>query len=230
LDARLPSNVRVVPILLIAIVGMIIITSQSPEAFAGAGGWEDKDNDGYSTFQGDCDDEDPERYPGHGCNYSDVEEKTDALKAKVQDLVEKKKDANKLTKKLVNVIKALNPFDTTEESIEKLLKDTNNLLMKEKITTDEHNALVTAIQTGDAENIKGVLAGIDLGGRDLKRLTKTIDKLNPDLSPDIGKACKELDGFNIGVNNLFDKDKLTVTEKDALIVDAEAIKTSLECV
>ncbi len=36
------------PILLIAIVGMIIIISQSPEAFAGAGGWEDKDNDGFS--------------------------------------------------------------------------------------------------------------------------------------------------------------------------------------
>ena len=228
MDDRLPTNVRVVPILLIAIVGMIIIISQSPAAFAGAGGWEDKDNDGYSTFQGDCDDEDPKKYPGHGCNYSDVEEKTDALKAKVQDLVEKKKDANKLTKKLENVIKALNPFDTTEESIEKLLKDTNNLLMKEKITTDEHNALVTAIQTGDAENIKAVLAGIILNDKDLRKLTKTIEKLY--LFPDIGKAFKELDGFIKEVNKLFDKDKLTVTEKDALIVDAEAIKTSLECV
>ena len=54
------------PILLIAIVSMIIITSQSPAAFAGAGGWEDKDNDGFSTFQGDCDDNDPEVYPGMG--------------------------------------------------------------------------------------------------------------------------------------------------------------------
>ena len=54
------------PILLIAIVGMIIILSQSPEAFAGAGVWEDKDNDGYSTEQGDCDDNDPNVYPGHG--------------------------------------------------------------------------------------------------------------------------------------------------------------------
>jgi len=55
--------------LLIAIVGMIIITSQSPEAFAGAGGWEDKDNDGFSTFQGDCNDNDSTVYPGSGdCN------------------------------------------------------------------------------------------------------------------------------------------------------------------
>ena len=62
-----PTNVRVVPILLIAIVGMIIIVSQSPVAFAGAGGWEDKDNDGFSTFQGDCNDNDPEVYPGQNC-------------------------------------------------------------------------------------------------------------------------------------------------------------------
>jgi len=55
------------PILLIAIVGMIIITSQSPVAFAGNGGWEDKDNDGFSTFQGDCNDNNPEVYPGQGC-------------------------------------------------------------------------------------------------------------------------------------------------------------------
>ena len=50
----------------IALVSMILITSQSPIAFAGAGVWEDKDNDGYSTEQGDCDDEDPNVYPGHG--------------------------------------------------------------------------------------------------------------------------------------------------------------------
>jgi len=56
-----------VPILLIAIVGMIIITSQSPAAFAGNGGWEDKDNDGFSTFQGDCNDNDATVYPGNDC-------------------------------------------------------------------------------------------------------------------------------------------------------------------
>ncbi len=67
MDVGFPKNVRVVPILLMAIVGMIIIVSQSPVAFAGAGGWEDKDNDGFSTFQGDCNDNDPEVYPGQNC-------------------------------------------------------------------------------------------------------------------------------------------------------------------
>jgi len=59
------------PILLIAIVGMIMITSQSPVAFAGNGGWEDKDNDGFSTFQGDCNDNDATVYPGQGCDAED---------------------------------------------------------------------------------------------------------------------------------------------------------------
>jgi len=59
------------PILLIAIVSMIIITSQSPVAFAGNGGWEDKDNDGFSTFQGDCNDDDATVYPGQGCDAED---------------------------------------------------------------------------------------------------------------------------------------------------------------
>jgi len=68
LEVGFTTNVRVMPILLIAIVGMIIIISQSPQAFAGAGGWEDKDNDGFSTFQGDCDDDNPNRYPGKGCD------------------------------------------------------------------------------------------------------------------------------------------------------------------
>ena len=58
---------RLLWIFSMALVSMILIISQSPVAFAGAGGFEDKDNDGYSTFQGDCDDTDPNIYPGNGC-------------------------------------------------------------------------------------------------------------------------------------------------------------------
>jgi len=65
------------PILLIAIVSMIMITSQSPVAFAGAGVWEDKDNDGYSTQQGDCDDNDPNVYPVDGLCVTTIEIESD---------------------------------------------------------------------------------------------------------------------------------------------------------
>jgi len=61
----------------IAFVSMILIISQSPVAFAGNGGWEDKDNDGYSTFQGDCDDNDPDVYPGHGVCVTTIEIESD---------------------------------------------------------------------------------------------------------------------------------------------------------
>lgn len=52
----------------IVIVSMILITSQSPAAFAGIGGDHDGDNDQYTPNQGDCDDNNPNVYPGHGCN------------------------------------------------------------------------------------------------------------------------------------------------------------------
>jgi len=73
------------PILLIAIVSMIIITSQSPAAFAGNGGWEDKDNDGFSTFQGDCNDNDATVYPGQDCEPLDF---LDYITDETLDLIE----------------------------------------------------------------------------------------------------------------------------------------------
>jgi len=64
-------------ILSISLLSMILITSQSPVAFAGAGGWEDKDNDGFSTFQGDCDDNDPNVYPVDGLCVTTIEIESD---------------------------------------------------------------------------------------------------------------------------------------------------------
>jgi len=241
LQVGFTTNERILPILLIAFVGMILITSQQP-AFAG---FVDGDDDGFQNI-GYCDhDERPTCDPDDDdpCDPdTNTQSCKDALKIieKIQnlvdditdnilDLVDNNKDAQKLIKKIDKIIKALDPPDTTEKNINKLLKDTNKLLEKEKITTDEHNALVTVIPTGDEENINAVLAGIILSDKDLKKLTKTIGKLNDVPVPNVAKACKELGGFNKEVNKLFDNGLLTETEKDTLIGAAEAIKTAIGC-
>ena len=61
------SNVKISTFSLMLFLGLVMVFSHSSQAFAGSGGWEDKDNDGFSTFQGDCNDDDPEVYPGQGC-------------------------------------------------------------------------------------------------------------------------------------------------------------------
>lgn len=227
-----------------ALVSLILISSQSSDAFAG---FTDEDGDKFQKLN-DCssetkpewrcdpDDDDPcDPNPNaQTCIdalkiIGEIQNLVDDIKDNILDLVENNKDAQKLIKKIDKIIKALDPPDTTEKNINKLLKDTNKLLEKEKITPDEHNALVTVIPTGNEENINAVLAEIILSDKDLKKLTKTIDKLNDEPIPNVAKACKELDGFNKEVNKLFDEDKLTVSEKDTLIGVAEAIKTAIGC-
>ncbi len=74
---------RLLSIFSMALVSIILITSQSPAAFAGIGDDHDADGDDYSPNEGDCDDTDPEIYPGHGdCKYpvrDDVEEVEDEI-------------------------------------------------------------------------------------------------------------------------------------------------------
>jgi len=81
---------------LMAIVGMIIITSQSQVAFAGA--CTDEDRDGYYTvsspsycgevYYRDCDDTDPEVYPGNSpvCAFP-YKEAIDEIKDELNDLI-----------------------------------------------------------------------------------------------------------------------------------------------
>jgi len=114
LDVGFLTNVRVVPILLIAIVGMIIITSQSPAAFAGSGGWEDKDNDGFSTFQGDCNDNDATVYPGKDCEPLDF---LDYVLDETIDLIDEEGLTNSQARGLI---------DALERAIEMLENENGN--------------------------------------------------------------------------------------------------------
>ena len=79
------KNTRLLSIFSIALLSVILISSQSQVAFAGMGGYEDKDGDGFSTFQGDCNDNNPEVYPGEGC---DPEEFIFYIVDETQDLEE----------------------------------------------------------------------------------------------------------------------------------------------
>jgi len=97
LNVGFPTNEKVVPILLIAIVGMIIIVSQSPVAFAGA--CLDEDEDGYyhvsapaycgEVFYRDCDDKDPEVYPGNSpaCAFP-YKEALNVIENEIEDLID----------------------------------------------------------------------------------------------------------------------------------------------
>jgi len=71
-----------------ALVSMILITSQSPAAFAGIGDDHDADGDNYSPNEGDCDDTDPDVYPGHGdCTYP-VRQDTEEIEDDINALIE----------------------------------------------------------------------------------------------------------------------------------------------
>jgi len=77
---------RLLWIFSIALVSMILITSQSPAAFAGIDEHHDADGDNYSPKQGDCDDSDPDVYPGQGCDYP-VKEDVEEIEDEINDLI-----------------------------------------------------------------------------------------------------------------------------------------------
>jgi len=77
---------RLLSIFSIALVSMILITSQSPAAFAGIDEHHDADGDNYSPKQGDCDDTNPDVYPGHGCDYP-VRDDIQEIEDEINDLI-----------------------------------------------------------------------------------------------------------------------------------------------
>jgi hypothetical protein len=89
------KNISLLSIFSIALVSMILITSQSPAAFAGA--CQDEDRDGYyhtsspsycgETYFRDCDDTDPEVYPGMSTCAFPYREAMDSVEAELADLV-----------------------------------------------------------------------------------------------------------------------------------------------
>ena len=67
------KNTRLLLFFSVLLVSMILITSQTPEVFAGVGKHHDADGDGFSPKEGDCDDNDPEVYPVNGICAKQIE-------------------------------------------------------------------------------------------------------------------------------------------------------------
>ena len=118
---------RLLSIFSMALVSMILITSQSPAAFAGIGDDHDADGDNYSPNEGDCDDTDPEIYPGHGdCKYP-VKEDTEQIEDDINYLVES------------------GEFDITSGQAENLLYRLQNAV--EKTDDDKINVAIKMLES-----------------------------------------------------------------------------------
>ena len=118
---------RLLSIFSMALVSMILITSQSPAAFAGIGDDHDADGDNYSPNEGDCDDTDPEIYPGHGdCKYP-VKEDTEQIEDDINYLVES------------------GEFDITSGQAENLLYRLQNAV--EKTDDDKINVAINMLES-----------------------------------------------------------------------------------
>jgi len=102
-----PNNRSVLVIFSIVLASMIVISSQFPVAFAG----NCKDDDGDLVCDPpDCNDDDPNVYPGHGCPPTSIEDIQDII-SDVQDLLSvgdiNSGQANALISKLQNAVASI---------------------------------------------------------------------------------------------------------------------------
>ena len=161
---RLTTTKRAVPILLMAIVGMIIITSQSPAAFAGA--CTDEDKDGYYTvsspsycgevYYRDCDDTDPEVYPGNSpaCAFP-YKEAIDEIKNELDDLIDSgnfdisSKQATNLLNRLqmsADQIEA-DKINVAINMLNSFINNINSYINKGAISEYDGDGLIAGVQT-----------------------------------------------------------------------------------
>ena len=153
MDLWFPKNVRVMPILLIALVGMILITSQSPLAFAGIGDDHDADGDDYSPNEGDCDDSDPNVYPGNGCNYP-VREDTEEIEDQIFDLINAGEfdinsgQVNSLLYKLLKAVEKAEAgqINVTINMLNSFINNINAYINSGAISQENGDGLISAVE------------------------------------------------------------------------------------
>ncbi len=175
-----------------------------------------------------------------------ITEQIDVLTTLVNETVDDPKDAKKLTKKLDKTNEKLTPQpEKANKDLDKFLDKVEKLFVENKLTLDERNSLITALDsirtdpTDDSitvEEIQTVLDAVNvisnplLTLKDTESLTKPLNKAIDNLTPDEEKACKEMNKFIKDTNNLVGKGKLLQADADKLIESAQNIKDAIGCV
>ena len=147
------KNTSFLSIFSIALVSMILITSQSPAAFAGIGDDHDADGDNYSPNEGDCDDTDPNRYPGHGCEVS-ITEDVEEIKDEINDLIDSgefeinKGQTNGLFTKLNNAVEKTDDdkLKVAINMLESFINQINAYITSGSISQDNGDGLISEVQ------------------------------------------------------------------------------------
>jgi len=144
-----PYNRRVMIIFSLVLASMIIISSQFPIAFAG----NCKDDDGdFVCDPPDCDDNDREVYPGHGCpptSIEDIEDIISDVKALLTSGDINSGQANALISKLQNAINSIEA-DKINAAIGKLnsfINQINAYINSGVISSYDGGLLITDVQS-----------------------------------------------------------------------------------
>lgn len=146
-----PDNRRVTYIFSLLLVGTVIIFSQSQIAFAGLPCDSDIDGDDFSPCEGDCDDSNKDRYPGHGCAIPTTE--ISYVINDVEELAEQGTitggQANALLVKLENAIDKIesNNINAAIGSLKAFINQINALMNSGAITQDVRDYLVSSVQS-----------------------------------------------------------------------------------
>lgn len=148
----LTKSTSLLSIFSIVLVSIILITSQSPTAFAGIGGDHDGDDDDYSPNQGDCDDNNPNVYPGHGCNpIDDIE----IIVNDIEDLIDEGDfditdgQANALIGKLEKAADKVesNNYNNAINLLNAFINQINAFINSGLISSDDGQTLIEAVQS-----------------------------------------------------------------------------------